>query len=532
MKKYVTGLINNNWFFVSLLIFSAVLPLSEGLVSIAAAIVLIVSALEDTWKNKWDRITKRKVILLIPLIFLLYLISTLLTLKQDKSFYDLQKTLFYLVFPLAFSLGKEINARQKRFVFYVFGVSVFVAIVTAMWQWKFGKTEEGAFTVHNISLISHIRFSFQLILILWFFIFLLQKNSKQIPTLVKASLLLLIFTYLGYLLFQQSLTGVIALGGSLIVFLVYLVTRVKAEWQVPMVVVLLLILFVPIIYVKKVVNNFYNIEKISPEELDRTTQKGNLYWHDFDSPLVENGHYVYLFVSEDEMREAWNKLSEFKYDSTGVNGYPVSSTLIRYLTSKGLRKDAVGVASLTTADRANIENGIANVVYTRKFSLYPRIYQTLWEYYVYTETGNSNNQSFSQRIEYARAAITIIKKNWLAGVGTGNWKTAFADAFRENNAQLDQDRYASSHNQYLNYMVKFGIPGFILIMFLLIFPIIKTRRYKDPFFLLFLVFMLLANFADSNLESHMGSSFFFFFYCLFVTTDGTHYLEIDKSRKE
>ena len=532
MRKFLTELVNSNWFFVSLTAFVAVLPLSEALVSIFAGVVLLIALIEDSWQEKWERLKSRKVILLIPVIFILYLLSTLLTLKQDKSFYDIQKTLFYVVFPLAFSMGKEISARQKRFVFYVFGISALLAIIIAILRWKFGNHDEGVFAVHSISLISHIRFSFQLILVLWFFIFLLQKNFNTFSITTKTAILMLIIIYFAYIMFQQSLTGLIALGGTGVFFLFYLVTKVNAEWKVPMIVVLLLIVFVPLIYIKKAVNNFYDIEKINPEEIDQTTAQGNRYWNDFENPLVENGHYVYIYVCVDEMRTSWNKLSEVKYDSIGATGYPLSATLVRYLTSKGLRKDATGVESLNNADIANIENGIANVIYARKFSLYPRIYQTIWEYYIYTETGNSNNQSFSQRIEYARAALTIIRENWLFGVGTGNWKTAFAEAFKENNAQLDQNRYASSHNQYLNYMVKFGVPGFVLIMFLLIFPVIKTRRYKDPFFLLFLVFMLLANFADSNLESHMGSSFFFFFYCLYATTNGTHYLKIGETGKE
>ena len=40
------------------------------------------------------------------------------------------------------------------------------------------------------------------------------------------------------------------------------------------------------------------------------------------------------------MKEEWNKVAEIEYDSVGVNGYPIRATLIRYLTSKGLRKDA------------------------------------------------------------------------------------------------------------------------------------------------------------------------------------------------
>jgi hypothetical protein len=201
--------------------------------------------------------------------------------------------------------------------------------------------------------------------------------------------------------------------------------------------------------------------------------------------------------------------------------------LFRYLTSKGLRKDAEGIKSLTTKDIENIENGITNVIFQeKKYTLYPRIYQTVWEYYMYSITGNPSYQSFSQRLEYSKAAISIIKKHFWFGVGAGNWREEFKNTYIENNSKLKEGLYASSHNQFLNYMVKFGISGFILIMFFIVYPIVKTGSYRDLLFLLFLVFLFFANFADSNFESHMGSSFFLFFYCLFIIQPNDLYLNL------
>jgi O-antigen ligase len=197
------------------------------------------------------------------------------------------------------------------------------------------------------------------------------------------------------------------------------------------------------------------------------------------------------------------------------------------LTSKGIRKDADGIKSLTKQDIQNIEDGISNVIFqNKKYSLYPRIYQTVWEFYMYSQTGNPSYQSFSQRLEYSKAALSIIKNNLWFGVGAGNWKEEFKNAYINNNSKLEEGLYASSHNQYLNYIVKFGLTGFVLIMFFIIYPVFKTRSYYDPLFLVFMVFMFFANFADSNFESHMGSSFFIFFYCLFVILPENSYLNL------
>lgn len=177
MKKFLTELIDSNWFFVSLIAFVVALPLSQALVSVFSGVMLLVALLEDSLQNKMKRLRERKVLLLVPLIFVMYLVSTFVS--RDSSFYDVQKTLFYLVIPLAFLLGKELNSKQVRYVFYAFAFSVLLAIIIALIQWPFMKNT-GGFAIHKISLISHIRFSFQLILLAWFFVFLLAKNFSNI----------------------------------------------------------------------------------------------------------------------------------------------------------------------------------------------------------------------------------------------------------------------------------------------------------------------------------------------------------------
>jgi len=528
MKFQLNGIIKSNWFFVALICFVLVLPLSQALVSIFSGVLLFVALVEDSLGNKLQRLKQRRIILLIPIIFLLYVASSFVTLNGIKPFYDVQKTMFYLVIPLAFSLGKEIDSKQKRIVFYAFISSVFLATVVTLYNWKFS-ADNINFSVHTASPISHIRFSFQLILVFWFLLFHLNTNFTKVKTKWAYGFVFLACYFLLFIFFQQSLTGIIALAVSFVFMAIYFVYSSQQRLRIPFSIACIILFLIPLFYIGFVVNKFYDIEKVSQKNIDKITKHGNAYQHNFNNKAVENGKYVHLYVCADEMREEWNKVSNFKYDESGNNGYPIYSTLIRYLTSKGLHKDAEGVKALSKRDIENVENGIANVIFQKKYSIYPRIYQTVWEYYVYTNTGYVNHQSFSQRIEFAKAAITIIKNNFWLGVGTGNWRTEFAAAFKANNSQLNESLYASSHNQYLNFMVKFGCIGFILILFLLIYPIVKTKRYHDSLFLVFLVYMFFANFADSNLETHMGSSFFLFFYCFFITTNGIDYLKIGKS---
>ena len=523
MKKQVSKLVDNNWFFVSLLVFAFFLPLSQALVSVGAGVMLFIALIEDSWGNKIKRIKENKILFSLPVIYSIYIISSLVSEKLSSSVYDLQKSLFFLVVPLAFIIGKNLNGRQKKFVFYAFSISVLISTFVAISNWLLFDNQE-VFSVHDVSLISHIRFSFQLILAFWFIVLILQKNVSKLKKKHILFLSIGAVYLLGFLVFQQSLTGLIALVGSAFMYLILLFKQVSKQFRIYLFAFLFLLIGIPSAYIINAIQKFYDFEIVDQNSIDKQTAKGNLYRHDFNNPMVENGNYVYLYVCQEEMKEEWDKISNVEYDSLDVNGYPLYSTLVRYLTSKGLRKDAEGVHSLDKNDIKNVENGIANIIYAeKKFSLYPRIYQTIWEYYTYKKTGNANQKSFSQRIEYAKAAISIIEQHPWTGVGTGRWKEEFKNFYIQNNSTLREEFYASSHNQYLNYMVKFGIIGFIVIMFLLVYPVIKTQKYSDRLFLLFLTFMFLANFADSNFESHMGSSFFVFFYCFFMIGESNYF---------
>jgi len=531
MQKNYFHLKRINFFYIALIIFTCSLPLSEFMVSASSGLLLLTAWSEDNCINKLNRIKQRKLILFMPAIFLIYLISPLITGNGETVVYDLRKALFFIILPLAFLPAKEISSKQKQTIVVLFIGAVLAAVIYALLNWKIFSAGQHLH-IHNSGLITHIRFSFQMVMAIWFLIFIMLRNFnfKNRDIILYTVVTLIVIT--GFLFLQQSLTGIIAFLISIVFVLFISVFSVKGTLKYLFLTGILLIVILPVIYVACIAYPFYFPEKVEKNNLPKTTGNGNYYMHDTENLLIENGKYVYLYVCEDEMREEWNKLSALKYDSLDQYGYTIKSTLLRYLTSKGLTKDAAGVHALTTSDIQNVENGVSNYLFKeKKWPLFSRIYKSVWEFYVYTKLRYVNNQSLSQRIEFSRAALLIIKENFWFGVGPGNWKQAFFDAYKKLDSNLDENYYASSHNQYLNYLVKFGIFGFLLIMFFIIYPVVKSKRYRDPLFLIFLIFMFIANFADSNFESHMGSSFFVFFYCFFLIADGTEYLSFRQKTK-
>ena len=519
MTNLISFLKKTDWFYLSLILFTIAFPLSESLISISIGLILI-TAFIGFKRSRIQEWKKKHNIHFIIGIYLIYLISCLFCADWHWGLYDLRKALAYLIVPLAFTFGNTISVKRLKTILVFFVIAVVVSSAITLISYLF--SDHAVLSFQKAGFIHHIRFGIQLNLALIVALVLYYSGFKRLTTFEKVFYIFIMIFLLIIMFVNQSITGLVMLGGLSLAGLMMFARHLKRKWH-RLVLAGVLILFIgsPVLYIMNVVDRFYDVQQVNVEALDKRTELGNPYHHDFKNMFLENGNYVGLYICEDELKDSWNKRSEkYKIDDISENGYPIRETLKRYLTSKGLRKDAEGVNALSEEDIANITKGIANYIFAdKKFSIYPRIYVSIWELDRYLKTGDANNQSISQRFEYTKAALHIIKRNFWFGVGTGNWKKAYYDAYVAIGSKMSPDRYGDAHNQYLNYMVKFGIIGLLLILFLIVYPVIKSKKYKNPIILLFLIAMVLSNFGDSNLETHVGGTLFVFFYCLFLSSE-------------
>jgi hypothetical protein len=197
-------------------------------------------------------------------------------------------------------------------------------------------------------------------------------------------------------------------------------------------------------------------------------------------------------------------------------GQRLRFTLIRYLTSKGLRKDADGVYALSDEDIRHIENGIANVNNATESSIQKRIRMIVWEIMLYRESGYLSGHSVAQRIEFWRAAFRIINENFWLGTGTGDIDQAFKDEYNEMNSQLKQQFRWRSHNQYITMLASLGIFGLAWFLFAMVYPAFLRRMYSDYFYLAFFAILMLSMLTEDTLETQAGATFFGFFTTFFL----------------
>lgn len=467
----------------------------------------------DPVNIKLKRFFHNKIAVVLVSLYLLHIIGLLYTSDFQYAFKDLKVKLPLLVLPLVLSSVKPLDKKRFDLLMLLYVASVFVATCISF----------GTFLQHEYSdireisrFISHIRFCLNIVLaisIVGYYLFTHPSKAWE-----KALQLALMAWFAVQLYLFESISGYIAFAGMVAATLLYLYfTRVNGKlWRTLGILVVVALPLALALITYRTVMPMLRVDPVDLEALDKTTAQGNDYWHDTVCFPVENGHYVGLYFCRPEMREAWNSRSTLDYDGTTRNGENLEATLARYLTSKDLRKDAEGVNSLTDQDIHNVEQGVANYENWSHPGLYSRLSETLFEYNQYRRHNNPNGGSLSQRIEYTRASLYLIKQHPVFGVGTGDIPQAYRRAYDELDAPLEEQFRHKAHNQYLSITVGFGIIGLVWFLVSLLYPYLSSKRNRTYLYTVFMVILLLSMLPEDTIETQAGVTWFAFFNSLLI----------------
>jgi hypothetical protein len=456
---------------------------------------------------------KNRPAMIFASIFLIHLIGLIFTVDFQYALKDLRTKIPLFILPIFLSTTEAITRKTFYRFMLLFIVSLF--IVTLFNAWKV--IDHDYIDIRDISRhVGNIVFGLLISLSIFASGYLLIKKGTY-PGIIKILLSVILVWSVIYLVITQSMTG-LSISILTILFLIpVLIFRKKNIWlKVSLTLLILIITGSVVFYLQKVVRDFYRADPVDYQKLEKLTSRGNPYKHDPFHKQTENGHYIWLYIQSEELRESWNMRSKIPFDSNDLKGQPIKFTIVRFLTSKNERKDADAVQRLSAEEIHAIERGVANELYIKKFSIRGRIYEFLMGYDNYIQTGNPTGSTVMQRLEFWKASLGLIKDNWLHGVGTGDMNIAFQQQYEKMNSKLSLDQRWRSHNQYMSVWIGFGIFGLIWFLFAVFYPPIATRRLDDYFFLVFFIIAMIAMLTDDTIESQMGVTFFSFFYCFFL----------------
>jgi len=429
---------------------------------------------------------------------------------------ELRLWLPILLIPIILATSAPLKRKEFRLLLLLFCLSVFVATLISF-SIYLKEFSQGSQNVRAISpYISHIRLALMVnlsIFILGYFAF--QKGYSQ-NQYFKLVLSIVALWLVAFIFILQSFTGIAILGTVALILAITRISSVKgAILKFCFIVGLVLVMLLGLSYLAHTIDGYFTRNKVDFKNLPIKTVNGNQYTHDTIIRQYENGNLVWINICYPELSREWSKVSKLPFDGDDKAGQRVGFTLIRYMTSKGLRKDSVGMARLDSLDVKLIENSVASVIYREhKTGIYPRLYQMLWEIDSYFTRGTIGGSSLVQRYIFLKVSWHIAENNFLFGVGTGDGPDALNDYYRTSGVNLDQKYWYSSHNEYLTVWIASGIVGLILFLLGLLYPFIYEKKHKIFLCVVFQIIILVSMLNEDTFETHIGVSFAALFYAI------------------
>lgn len=459
-------------------------------------------------REKFSAFFRNKAAMVLVSLFLLHVFGLIYTTDFAYAFKDLRIKLPLLAFPVILSTMEPLGRKRFHTVMIFHAMAAIIGTFFSTWILL-----EGEFTdIRKISIfISPIRFSLNIcIAIFTLAYFVIRENRFNLALRFffgLSAIWLIIFLFI-----LESGIGFIVLlvtGALLLIYTIFV--KKNPYMKTALIATIVLVPLALFFYFRDMVREYNTVEPVKLEQLDKYTAQGNKYVHDTVYFGVEDGKYVGLYLATGELKKAWNERSAFKFSGRDKNEQEIKYTLIRYLTSKGYRKDAAGVRKLTEEDVRAIERGIANVNYLENPSIRTRISKFMIGYHNYSYAHDPNGSSILQRIEYWKASLNLIQENFLLGVGTGDLADVFNDYYERTNSPLDQSNRWRAHNQYLTIFIAFGVFGFLWFLFTLFYPPLKTGKLLNYFYFVFFITILLSMLTEDTLETQAGATLFAFF---------------------
>lgn len=477
---------------------------------LTASIVLLALnwIIEGNFREKLSVFTSNRVAVGFALIFGLSIFGVVWAKDPIFALEALPHKLPTLLIPLVLVTSPTLSDRQIRALIILFISSVLAASLIGLGirliDDPINFREASPFVPATNFSIMLILSAFQLPLLVK------QINTKRVHLLLA---LMISGWFIFFILYLRSFTGLASLGGVIANTLLITLIRHRSKiLKFSFLAASLLALGFGVwltIYM-------YNIthKEINPDftNLPYKTTYGAFYQHEPSEVLRENGNLVYMFIAQDELREAWNKRSTICFDSLDRNNEPLKHTLYRFMASKGLTKDRDGLAALSDEDIEAVEDGYTNYYYLSWPGIYSRVHVLMMGIYMYNNSPDNNPtwSTLTERFELWKASWQAFKVRPLTGWGTGHIEVAVEYGLIKNNSELIGTKIRS-HNQLFSIFLLWGAVGFILFVSLYAHIVVKAKLYKIFIFNVFLIAFALNGMVNDPIEGQMGQSMFVFF---------------------
>ena len=453
---------------------------------------------EGNWKAKGQALCQSPLLQAFIVLAAVHILWMAGTQNISYGLFDMQKKLPLLAIPLVVLTTPPLSHREQLPVAAAYCLTVLVMTFVGLGRYL---TIPDLPYRNLVPHISHIRFGLNICLTLCIILYAMLHcrhwSFRLSGTLLSLWLLL-------FLLMLHAYTSFIILAVTAVVLLVAYGRRLPRRLFRLSALALTLLTLSAAALTGYYLHDYYHLRSLSTQPLRPCTANGNPYLHRHDG-LIENGNYVHQYICEPELRRGWSKVSTYPFDSVTATGYTIYPALLRYLGAMGLTKDSAGMSQLRPADICAIEKGIANPVYLQPG---PRkmFYVLFYEFENFRCYRNVTGYTLLQRIELWRNAWQVLLRHPLLGVGTGDVVDQCRLQMQASHSPL-ADSGMHTHSQYLNFLLAFGLVGFLCILLAFLRAIRLQHLCRNALFTAFLCILLISFISEDTLETLAGITF-------------------------
>lgn len=156
---------------------------------------------------------------------------------------------------------------------------------------------------------------------------------------------------------------------------------------------------------------------------------------------------------------------------------------------------------------------IALIGITRIDAFQKRYVTTLKEDLLIESINNKQPESRAYRWEQA---LQLSYASPLAGYGTGSEKRLLKERYFEKKLYRSYLLQLNAHNQYISFLLKTGIIGLSVYLFVLIMGFIVAWRTRDAIFCCFMLLIAIVSISENILDVNKGVFFYAFFFSTFL----------------
>jgi O-antigen ligase len=114
--------------------------------------------------------------------------------------------------------------------------------------------------------------------------------------------------------------------------------------------------------------------------------------------------------------------------------------------------------------------------------------------------------------------LKLISHSPIVGHGGGSEKYLLKKKYFENKFYRSYLVELNAHNQYFSFLIKAGIMGLLIYLYVLYFSFSKAIKWKDFIFLSFLILISVVSISENILGVNKGIFFYSFFLSVFLIT--------------